>query len=111
MPYSSASLTNRPRLTIVCFSYFEPTKIDIAKPHALSRIASFMLTVISSLDKSSPIILEPPDTLKTIGTGYFGSTEVLCTPLVSINESQYLSIGVIVFLGISNFSVGPRKYP
>ena len=45
------------------------------------------------------------------GTGDFGLTDVRCTPLVSINESQCLSNGDIVFLGTSSFSVGPRKYP
>ena len=74
-------------------------------------MASLMLTVICSFDKSSPIILEPPDTLKTIGTEDFGSIDVRCTPLVSIIESQYLSNGAVVFLGTSNFSVGPKKYP
>ena len=88
MPNSSASLTNFPRFTIVCFSYLEPTKIDIANAEALSRIASLILTVISSFDKSVPIILEPPDTRKTIGIGNFGLTDVRCTPLVNINESQ-----------------------
>ena len=74
-------------------------------------MASSSETVISSWDKSSPIILEPPDTLKTIGVSDFGSTEVLWTPLVSIKESQYFSKGAITFFGFSNFSVGPRKYP
>ena len=76
IPYSSASLTSLPRLTTVCFSYFEPTKIDIATALAFNRIASFMLVVISSLERSSPIILGPPETRNTIGTGYFASTDV-----------------------------------
>ena len=70
-----------------------------------------MLVVISSFDKSSPTILVPPDTRSTIGTGYFESTDVRCTPRVIINESQYFSNGAIVFFGASSFSVGPKKYP
>ena len=111
IPYSSASFTNLPRLTIVWCSYFEPTKIDIASALALSLIASLTLVVICSLERSSPIILEPPDTRKTIGIGYAASTDVRWTPLVSIKESQYRIIGLIVFCGFSSFSVGPRKYP
>ena len=88
MPYSSASLTSFARFTIVCFSYFEPTKIDIATALAFSLIASFTLVVISSFDRSSPIMLGPPDTRNTIGTGYEASTDVRCTPRVTINESQ-----------------------
>ena len=67
----------------------------------------------TSIDPKSsvPIILEPPDTRRTIGTGNFELIDVRSTPLVSINESQYPSNGGIVFFGISNFSVGPRKYP
>ena len=34
---------------------------------ALSLIASLILVVICSFDRSSPTILEPPDTRKTIG--------------------------------------------
>ena len=30
---------------------------------------------------------------------------------VSMSESQYFTSGSTVFLGLSNFSVGPRKYP
>ncbi len=67
--------------------------------------------MISSFDKSSPIILEPPETRKTIGTLVEVGTEVRCTPRVSINESQYFSSGSITFFGFSNFSVGPKKYP
>ena len=51
--------------------------MDIAIALTLSRIASSMVTVISSWDKSSPIMLAPPDTRKTIGTEVFASTEVL----------------------------------
>src|SRR5574338_1020559 len=108
-PYSSASFTKLPRLTRELCSYFAPTKIDIASAVALILIASFTLVVICSLDKSSPIILEPPETLNTIGTGKLGSTEVLTTPRVTIKESQYLTSGEIVLFGTSNFSVGPRK--
>src|SRR5574338_1157598 len=106
-PYSSASLTRFPRLTRELCSYFAPTKIDIASAVALILIASFTLVVIFSLERSSPIILEPPETRSTIGTGKFGSTEVLTTPRVTINESQYLIKGEIVLFGTSSFSVGP----
>ncbi len=90
-------------------SYLAPTKIDIVTAVALILIASLTLVVISSLDRSSPMMLAPPDTRSTIGTGKFGSTELLTTPLVTIKESQYLIIGEIVLLGTSSFSVGPRK--
>ena len=76
MPYSSPSLTSLPKLTIVCFSFFEPTKIDIATADAFNRIASLILTVISSSERSSPIILGPPETRNTIGTEYAASTDV-----------------------------------
>ena len=88
IPYSSASLTSLPRLTIVCFSYFEPTKIDMATALAFKRIASLTLVVISSFDKSSPTILVPPDTRKTIGVDDLALTDVRCTPRVTISESQ-----------------------
>ena len=83
----------------------------MASALAFSLIASLILTVISSRDKSSPIILEPPDTRKIIGTLVKVGTDVLCTPLVSIKESQYFNSGAITFFGFSNFSVGPKKYP
>ena len=69
IPYSSASLTSFPRFTIVWYSYLEPTNTDIATAETFSRKASFILTVISSWDRSSPIILVPPETRNTIGTG------------------------------------------
>ena len=109
IPYFSASLTNFPKFTIVWYSYFEPTKIDIATALAFRRIASSIETVMSSWDKSSPIIVDPPDTRKTIGVSEVGDTDVLWTPRVTIKESQYFRIGAITFLGFSNFSVGPRK--
>ena len=68
-PYSSASLTSFPRLTSDLCSYLAPTKIDIVTAVALILIASLMLVVISSFDKSSPMMLEPPETRRTIGTG------------------------------------------
>ncbi len=105
-PYSSASFTRFPRLTRELCSYFAPTKIDIASALALILTASFTLVVISSFERSSPIMLEPPDTRSTIGTGKFGSTDVLTIPLVTINESQYFSKGLIVRFGTSSFSVG-----
>ena len=67
IPYSSDSFTKLLRLTIVCFSYFAPTNIDIATALAFSRTASLTLVVISSLERSSPIMLVPPETRKTIG--------------------------------------------
>ena len=76
---------------------------------AFRRIASSRETVISSWDKSSPIILEPPDTLNTIGVSDVAGTDVLWTPLVTIKESQYFRRGVTTLFGSSNFSVGPRK--
>ena len=85
--------------------------MDIASALALSRTASFTLVTISSCERSSPIILLPPDTRKTIGTRCFGSTHERCMPRVSMSESQYFTSGSTVFLGFSNFSVGPRKYP
>ena len=93
--------------------------IEIPKVEADDVIATLaekgarqgMPVVISSLERSSPIILGPPDTRNTIGTGYFASTDVRWTPRVTINESQCLSNVAIVFLGTSNFSVGPKKYP
>jgi hypothetical protein len=78
---------------------------------ALSLIASSTEFVIVSLDKSSPTILLPPETLKTIGTSVLGFTEVRKTPLVTIKESAYDKSGLIVLLGTSNPSVGPKKYP
>ena len=111
IPYSSASLTSFPRLTIVCFSFFEPTKIDIATALTLSLTASLILVIISSSERSSPITLGPPDTRKTIGVEELASTDVRNTPRVTIKESQCGSNGAIVFLGTSSFSVGPRKYP
>ena len=108
-PYFSASLTNFPRLTMVWYSYFEPTKMDIASALAFSLIASSMETVMSSWDRSSPIILEPPETLRTIGTLVVSGTDVRWTPRVSINESQYFSKGEMTFFGFSSFSVGPKK--
>jgi hypothetical protein len=83
----------------------------MASALALSLMASLMLTVISSFDRSSPIMLEPPDTRNTIGTLVDVGTDVLCTPLVSIRESQYFNNGAITFFGFSSFSVGPKKYP
>jgi hypothetical protein len=56
-------------------------------------------------------MLEPPETLRTTGTGKRASTDVLRIPLVNIRESQYFSKGWIVFLGTSRLSVGPKKYP
>jgi len=98
-PYSSASFTRFPRLTSDLCSYLAPTKIDIVTAVALILIASLMLVVISSLERSSPMMLAPPDTLSTIGTGKFGSTELLTTPRVTISESQCLRIGAIVLFG------------
>ena len=45
-------------------------------------------TGISSFDKSSPTILVPPDTRKTIGVDDLALTDVRCTPRVTISESQ-----------------------
>ena len=75
MPYSAASLTSLPKFTTVCFSFFEPTKMDIATADAFNLIASLRLVVISSLERSSPTILGPPDTRNTIGIGYVASTD------------------------------------
>jgi hypothetical protein len=62
-------------------------KIDNARHDTFSLIASSIDVTIVSLDKSSPIILVPPDTLKTIGTWEVGLTEVRKTPLVNMIES------------------------
>jgi hypothetical protein len=70
-----------------------------------------MDVVIVSLDKSSPTILDPPETRSTIGVLLSAETDDRSTPLVSINESAKFKSGLIVSLGFSNFSVGPRKYP
>ena len=111
MPHSSASFTSLPRLTMVWYSYFEPTNMDIAKAVAFSRTASRMLTVMSSRDRSSPIMLVPPDTRSTMGVPVEVETDVRSTPRVSMSESQYFSSGAMVLRGSSNLSVGPRKYP
>src|SRR5205823_8898340 len=111
MPYFSPSSTSLAKLESVCCSYLLPTKIERARHVALSLIASSIEAVTVSLDKSSPITLLPPDTLKTIGTSVLGITDVRRTPLVIIKESAYGKRGLIVLLGISNLSVGPKKYP
>jgi hypothetical protein len=54
-------------------------------------------------------MLEPPDTLNTIGVLLSGITEVLSTPRVSINESAKFNNGPMVSLGFSSLSVGPKK--
>jgi hypothetical protein len=64
---------------------------------------------MDSFDRSSPIIVEPPDTLSTIGVSIVGFTHVLRIPLVSIIESTYFASGPIVLDGDSSFSVGPKK--
>ena len=51
-------------------------KMDNAKHDAFNLIASSMDVTIVSLDKSSPMMLEPPETLKTIGTLLSGETDV-----------------------------------
>ena len=84
---------NHALMLAVDHGYFlGPTeKLEIPKKTItpiLKYCDSLMLTVICSFDKSSPIILEPPETLSTIGTEDFGSTDVLCTPRVRIIESQ-----------------------
>ncbi len=61
--------------------------MDNARHEAFNLIDSSMDVTIVSLDRSSPIMLEPPETLKTIGTLLSGGTEVLRIPLVSIMES------------------------
>ena len=50
--------------------------MDIATALAFNRIASFMVTVICSWDRSSPIMLEPPETRKTIGVEVLALTDV-----------------------------------
>ncbi len=55
------------------------------------------------------MMLAPPETRSTTGTGKFASTDVLRTPRVSMRESAYGNNGAMVFLGTSNLSVGPRK--
>ena len=57
----------------------------MAKHDAFNLIASSIEVTIVSFDKSSPIMLEPPETLKTIGTLLSGETDVRKIPLVSIN--------------------------
>ena len=78
---------------------------------ALSLMASSIEAVIVSLDNASPTILVPPETRKTIGTSVLGDTDVRRTPLVIIRESICDNRGFMVFLGTSNPSVGPKKYP
>jgi hypothetical protein len=56
-------------------------------------------------------MLVPPETLNTTGMSFPGSTDVLNTPLVSINASACGSNGEMVCLGLSSFLVGPKKYP
>ncbi len=85
--------------------------MDKARHAALSLIASSIDVVIVSFERSSPNMLVPPETRKTIGTLDSGVTHLLNTPLVSIKESANLKSGLIVFSGFSNFSVGPKKYP
>src|SRR5206468_12534709 len=111
IPYFSPSSTSLERFFSVWCSYLLPTKIDNARPDALSLIASSIDVVIVSFERSSPKILVPPDTRSTIGIFDSESTHVLKTPLVSINESACFSSGLIVFFGSSNLSVGPKKYP
>src|SRR3954470_21094644 len=77
IPYLSPSSTSLDKLVKVWFSYLLPTKIDKAKQEAFNFIASSIEVTISSLDKSSPIMLEPPETLRTIGILFGGGTEVL----------------------------------
>ena len=87
MPYSSPSSTSFPRFTSESCSYGAPTKIESASAVAFSLIASFTDVVIFSFERSFPMILAPPDTLRTTGIGYFSSTDVLKTPRVNIKES------------------------
>jgi hypothetical protein len=88
-----------------------PTNIERATQVAFNLMASSIEVVIVSLDKSSPIILLPPETRKTIGTLMLGLTDVRKIPLVIIKESAKGKRGFIVVLGTSNPSVGPKKYP
>ena len=55
--------------------------MDNARHDAFNLIASSIDVTIVSLDKSSPIILEPPETLKTMGTLISGETDVRKIPL------------------------------
>src|SRR4029078_8713220 len=111
IPYFSPSLTNLARFDKVLCSYLPPTNTDIARHETLSLIASSIDVVIVSFERSSPKMLAPPETRRTIGTVVFGSTDVLNTPRVNIKESAKGKIGLMVSLGISSLSVGPRKYP
>jgi hypothetical protein len=61
------------------------------------------------LERSSPTILVPPETLNTNGVLISGLTEVRKTPRVTIRESAYGKSGLIVLLGTLRPSVGPRK--
>ena len=61
--------------------------IDMARADTFSLIASFTEVTIFSFERSFPMMLVPPETLRTIGIGKLASTEVLNTPLVSISES------------------------
>jgi hypothetical protein len=62
--------------------------MDRATAATLSRIASLNEVVVVSLVKDSPITLAPPETLNTIGTLVFGSTDVRRTPLVHMIASE-----------------------
>jgi hypothetical protein len=62
-------------------------KIESARQTTLSLIASSIEVTILSLERSSPIMLVPPEALNTMGVLISGLTEVRKTPRVTIRES------------------------